>query len=212
MIELQNVSFQFNKQVQVLNQASYIFHQNVFYAISGSTEAARNATFSLMIGLIEPEFGRVLFNEKNLKHSSPEEILKDYVGFHNQHSRQVEYLNVKRNIELAMDISIPRKNVNIDDVLVEFGFDEDLLEKKVSDLTPYQRFLYDIVLVVLCDKKTVLITDPTKAFNEKEINLFESKLKKLAHEIGVCVVLSTESKEIAKLADKIVVIINGKLI
>jgi ABC-type uncharacterized transport system ATPase subunit len=215
MIELQNVSFKFNKQVHVLDQANYLFQKGVFYAFSGSTEAARNATFSLMCGLIEPEIGRIIFNGKNIKQIKSEELLSKHIGFHNQHNRYIEYLNVERNIILAMGISVPdikNKKDLISDSLLENGLDDKVKSKKLKDLGPYQRFLVDITIVTLCEKELILLNGPSKLLNEEEVRLFVSWMRRLAHDMGKCVILTTDSKEVAKLADKIVVLKNGKLI
>ena len=215
MIELQNVSFKFNKQVHVLDQANYLFKKGVFYAFSGSTEAARNATFSLMCGLIEPEIGRIIFKDKNIKQMISEELMSKHIGFHNQHNRYIEYLNVERNINLAMDISVPDKKNKKDliyDSLLEIGFDDKIISKKMKDLSSYQRFLVDITIVTLCEKELILLNGPSKLLNEEEVRLFVNWMKRLAHDMGKCVILTTDLKEIAKLADKIVVLKNGKLI
>lgn len=215
MINLQNVSFNFNEQVHVLNQANYEFHNGAFYAFSGSTEVARNAIISLMSGLIEPDVGRVIFNGVNIKQSATEELLRKYIWLINLQNKYVEHLNVTQNIELVMDISVPEKKNKkemIYDCLIDLGLGEEFFNKKIVYLNTFQRFLIDIAIITLCNKKVIFMIDPNKSFDQSERVEIVRHLKKLSHDMGKCVILSTDSKEVAKLANKIVVLKNGKLI
>lgn len=216
MIELQNVSFNFNRQVQVLDNASYTFHKGHFYSLSGSTEAARNVIFSLISGLTEPALGRVIYDGINIKHMSINELLRKKIGFHLQNNPFVHHLNVLRIIEMAIDISLPKKKQikeSIFKIFKELDFDNDILSKKITELNSIQRFMVNVSIFVLCEKETVFFNtlfDTTESHEDRI--LIVGQLRKLAQDMGKCVILSTDSKEIAKLSDKIVVLKNGKLI
>lgn len=213
MIQLKHISFRFNKQIHVLNGADYVFENGIFYCLASSTEAARTATLSVVCGLIEPENGQLSYNGEKFK-VLQKDFLRKIACFQTENSPLFSRLTVEQNIQMAIDISSPERKYerhNMFALFEMFGLSEELARVKAKQLSRMQNFKIDIVKNLLCEREIFLFKEPLRATVEN-IEEIVKTLKKLAHEMNKCVIYSTDSKDLAKQSDKIVVLKNGKLI
>ncbi len=81
ILEFKNVSFRYNEtQKYVLNDVSFSLEKGKSYAFIGPTGEGKSTTASLIAGLYSPDSGQVIFQQKDLKEWTEEDIYKE-IGF-----------------------------------------------------------------------------------------------------------------------------------
>ena len=102
ILELQNLTFAFVPEKQILNDLSLTLEEQKIYALMGGNGAGKTTLFNLITGFIKPRNGKILFGGKNLAHQQPYIINRHGIGRTFQDLRLITKLTIKENIILAM--------------------------------------------------------------------------------------------------------------
>lgn len=102
ILELQNLTFAFVPEKQILNDLSLSLEEQKIYALMGGNGAGKTTLFNLITGFIKPQRGEILFVGKNLTNRQPYNINRQGIGRTFQDLRLITKLTVKENIILAM--------------------------------------------------------------------------------------------------------------
>ena len=101
ILELQNLTFAFVPEKQILNDLSLSLEEQKIYALMGGNGAGKTTLFNLITGFIKPQRGEILFVGKNLTNRQPYNINRQGIGRTFQDLRLITKLTVKENIILG---------------------------------------------------------------------------------------------------------------
>ncbi len=211
---MEKVTFQFNKNVTILLDCDYTFSAGTFYSLTGSTDVARHVCFSVIGGFVEPDEGCVRYYEEDIRDLSENTFQRNVTGIILEHPHSIAYLSAIENISIGLDVAgfKTRNKEKILSQLAEFGISSEMAKKKITTLSGIEQFKVALAREVLIGKSVLLVENPIPDIKEETCQEMITLLKSLAHDTGKCVILATDSKEIAKQADEIVILKNGKLI
>lgn len=220
MLKLKNVKKVYvvkNEKVMALNDVSYTFEMNNFYAIMGHSGSGKTTLISIL-GLLESfDSGTYLINceaVKDFDNNKISKIRRDYIGFVFQDFYLDEYLNVYENVMLPLithkELSKEMKNEMVIEALTKVGI-VDRINHFPSQLSGGEKQRVAIARALINNPKIILADEPTGNLDEDNEKMIFQILKDLSKE-GKCVIVVSHSNEVKSYADKIIKIANGKLV
>lgn len=186
-----------------------------FTAIIGTSGSGKSTLLHCMAGLDKPSYGNVLFKGKDIYTLNDEELAglrrKDF-GFIFQSFNLIPVLNVYDNIVLPIQLEGKKEDkVYIEMLVKKIGLKEQL-KKFPNELSGGQQQRVAIARA-LANKPSIIFADePTGNLDSKTTEDVMSILTRSVRDFGQTLVMITHDETIAKRADRIVTISDGKIV
>jgi phospholipid/cholesterol/gamma-HCH transport system ATP-binding protein len=122
MIEVQHLSKAFGEK-EVLKDMSVTFEAGKTNLIIGASGSGKSTLARCLIGLVPPDKGVVLYDDRNFLEMSLEErkTIRREVGFLFQGSALFDFMNVEQNVrfplDMLTDMTLKEKNLRVEEVL-----------------------------------------------------------------------------------------------
>ena len=207
ILEIENISFAYNRHSPVLRNLSLSLEAGRCYAIIGRSGAGKTTLLSLMSGLLRPVKGKILFNGNDVSHINQFVYRSRDVGVVFQSYNLLPKLTAEENVILSMDIShtrIPRKKAHAQALLKSVGLREDEMRRRVLLLSGGQQQRVAIARAISYDAKAILADEPTGNLDVVTSNEIMNLLRRLAWDQGKCVIIVTHSPMVAEMADEVI--------
>ncbi|QQY54996.1 ABC transporter ATP-binding protein [Clostridioides difficile] len=186
-----------------------------FSAIIGQSGSGKSTLLHCMAGLDKPTLGNVFMDNLDLYTLSDEKLSnlrsKEF-GFIFQNYNLIPVINVYDNIVLPILIAKGKIDNNyINDLITKLGL-ESQINKFPNELSGGQQQRVAIARA-LANKPSIIFADePTGNLDSKTTNEVMNLLKYCVNEYKQTLVMITHNDEIAKMADCIITISDGKVI
>ena len=201
-------------QVKAVQNADIEIKKGEFVTIIGKSGSGKSTLLHLLGGLDRPSSGRVLIKDKDIFRMSEDELAvfrRQKIGFVFQAFNLVSSVNVYENVVLP--IGLDGKKVDeryIDDILSTLGIDHKA-ENLPATLSGGQQQRVAIARALASKPDIILADEPTGNLDTRTGDEVISMLKLSAEKYGQTLVIITHDEEIAQLADRILVIEDGKV-
>lgn len=203
-LELQNISYSYEKGKSILSNISAELEAGKLYAVLGSSGSGKTTLLSLLGGLDTPTKGEVLFNEENITAKGLEYHRRNHISLIFQSYNLINYMTPIENVQLtAKQDAIP--------ILERLGLKKDEISRNVLKLSGGQQQRVAIARALASDAPVILADEPTGNLDEDTAGEITAILKESAHTFEKCVVVVTHSSEVAKQADMVLEIRRGHL-
>ena len=185
-------------------------------ALFGRSGSGKSTLINVLAGLLRPDRGRVEINERVLFdsnrsiHIPPEQRRLGYVF---QESRLFPHYSVHHNLKYGMRRTLKaERHVKFDDVVGVLGI-EQLLERKPRTLSGGERQRVALGRALLTSPNILLMDEPLASLDiarKQEVLPFMERLRD--HFKIPIIYVSHDMDEIIRLADRLILIDNGKII
>ena len=201
--------------VKAVDHMNLQIEQGEFVTIIGKSGSGKSTLLLLLGGLDNPTSGEVWLDGKNIAGYSEEQlaaIRRREIGFIFQAFNLVPSLNVWENVVLPL---------GLDDRKVDKAYITDILktldmEKKVKNLpntlSGGQQQRTAIARAISTKPSIILADEPTGNLDSKTGDEVISLLKLSAKKYGQTLIVITHNEEIAQMADRTIVIEDGKVV
>lgn len=201
-------------KVNALNDVNLKINKGEFVAIVGPSGSGKSTFLHLIGGLERPSKGTIKVDGKDICCLSDKELAKyrrQKVGFVFQQYNLIPVLNVKENIELPLKLD----NVKIDkdyieDLMKLLGI-EERKDHLPNQLSGGQQQRVAIARALAAKPSIILADEPTGNLDSKTTEEVMDLLKKSIKKYNQTLIMITHNNEIAKKADRVLSIIDGKL-
>lgn len=214
MVELQNVSRVYvsgEHELLALDHVDLKLDEGKFIVILGPSGAGKSTLLNLLGGLDTPTEGKIIVQGKDISKLSGDE-LADYrastVGFIFQFYNLIPTLTVHENVKLVGEI-VPDM-LSATQMLEEVGL-SDHLKNFPSELSGGEQQRVSIARALAKNPKILLCDEPTGALDSETGVLVLKLLLKMAREYKKTIVIVTHNQNIAKMADVVIHVKNGKI-
>lgn len=203
-----------DNQVKAVQDTNIEIKMGEFVAIIGKSGSGKSTLLHLLGGLDYPTSGKVYIKDKDIFNMSEDELAvfrRQKIGFVFQAFNLVSSINVYENVVLPLGLDDKEPDEKyIDDILDTLGI-KDKVENLPSTLSGGQQQRVAIARALAAKPDIVLADEPTGNLDSKTGEEVISMLKLSAEKYGQTLVIITHNEEIAQLADRILVIEDGKV-
>ena len=201
-------------QVKAVQNTEIEIRRGEFVAIIGKSGSGKSILLHLLGGLDYPTSGKVYIKGKDIFAMSEDELAvfrRQKIGFVFQAFNLVSSINVYENVVLPLGLDGKEPDEDyVNDILKTLGI-EGKIENLPSALSGGQQQRVAIARALASKPDIVLADEPTGNLDTKTGEEVIALLKLSAEKYGQTLVIITHNEEIAQLADRILVIEDGKV-
>lgn len=215
LIELKNVSRVYKSgdhEQYALDNVDLSIEDGRFVVVLGPSGAGKSTLLNLLGGLDSPTGGKVVVDGKDISSLSNDELAEyraEKVGFVFQFYNLVPTLTVHENVKLVDEIA--KNSLSATKMLEEVGL-SDHLKNFPSELSGGEQQRVSIARALAKNPKILLCDEPTGALDSETGVMVLKLLLRMAREYGKTIIIVTHNQNIAKMADIVVRVKNGKIV
>ena len=217
MIKVKNLSKSFKNQL-VLDNISIEIKKGDFISIVGPSGAGKT-TFLNILGTID-EYDKnpktsILFNNidiTNLDDDKLSSFRNKEIGFIFQFHQLLPELTAQENILLPTMIGKRSEKESLDNLMKLSSILEinHILNKKPEFISGGEKQRVAVARALINSPSILLADEPTGNLDSKNAEKIQKLFKKINKELNVTIVLVTHNKAFSKIADKCLVLSDGK--
>jgi len=203
-----------DREIRVLDKVSLAVSAGEFLVVAGSSGSGKTTLLSLLSGLDKPSSGRVFLEEKDITDTSEDDLAplrNEFIGFVFQSFHLVPSLTALENVmfpaELKHDSQARAKAA---DLLKRVG-----MQKRSANF-PHQLSGGEMQRVAICraiinHPKIIFADEPTGNLDSDNGQAVLDLLLEFQRERWTTLVLITHSLDIAEMADRVIVLKDGRI-
>ena len=201
--------------VLAVNDISFSVEQGEFVAIVGSSGSGKSTLLHLLGGVDRPTSGKVYIQGEDIYSLNSDKIAifrRRQVGLIYQFYNLIPILNVKENITLPCELDgrTPDKK-ELCDLINTLGL-KDRVSHLPNQLSGGQQQRVSIGRALINDPAILLADEPTGNLDSRSSDEIVELLKLSNQKYNQTIVMITHNLEIAKIADRILRIEDGRLV
>ena len=215
---MENLSKTYGKgenKVVAIDNVSFSVQKGEFVAIVGASGSGKSTLLHLIGGVDRPTSGKVFIDGKDIYQMSDDNLAifrRRQVGLIYQFYNLIPILNVEENITLPCDLDNKKVDKQKLDVLLK-NLGLDARRKHLpNELSGGQQQRTSIGRAIITNPSIILADEPTGNLDSKASEEIVNLLKKSNKELNQTIIMITHNMEIAKIADRVQEIEDGKII
>ena len=202
-------------EVIALNDISFEVEEGEFIAITGPSGSGKSTLLHTIAGLEKPSSGTVYFYDKDIYKMNKKDLKilrRQKIGIIYQFYNLIPTLTVEENILLPIELD--RKKVDKEKLenILKFLNLENRKKHLPNELSGGQQQKVAIGRALMINPTIILADEPTGNLDTKSSSEIIQLLQKANKEYKQTIIMITHNLEIAKLADRIIHIEDGKFI
>lgn len=202
-------------KVVALNNVSFSVNKGEFVAIVGASGSGKSTMLHLIGGVDRPTEGNIFIGGKNIFKMNDDKLAifrRRQIGLIYQFYNLIPILDVEENITLPLELDNREIDREYLEQLLRLLGLEHRRKHLPNELSGGQQQRVSIGRALITNPSIILADEPTGNLDSKSSDEIVSLLKKSNKEYNQTVIMITHNLEIAKEADRIIKIEDGKII
>ena len=218
ILKVENLTKLYGKgdtKVVALDNVSFSVEKGEFVAIVGASGSGKSTLLHLMGGVDRPTSGSVYIDGKNIYKYTDDELAifrRRQIGLIYQFYNLIPILNVEENITLPLDLDNRKVDKQrLENLLKLLGLDKRRYHLP-NQLSGGQQQRTSIGRAMITSPAIILADEPTGNLDSKASDEIVELLKKSNKDFKQTIIMITHNMDIAKEADRIIKIEDGKIV
>lgn len=211
LIKINNLNKEFGK-VKALNNINLSIYEGEWLAIMGPSGSGKSTLLNILSLMDTPSSGEYILDNENLEQMDEEQkitLRREKIGLVFQQFHLIPYLNALENVMLSQyyHSSVDEEDAKM--VLEKVGLSHRLTHLP-SQLSGGEQQRVCIARALINNPELLLADEPTGNLDEANEQIVLQTLQKLKNE-GKTIVLITHNPDLAKFADRTLILQHGVL-
>ena len=214
LVEFQNVKKTYHMgevEIHAVDGVDFEINEGEFVVIVGPSGAGKTTVLNILGGMDKATSGHVIVDGVDISSFNSRQLTsyrRDDIGFVFQFYNLVQNLTALENVELALQIC--KDPLDAREVLTDVGLQDRMLNFP-AQLSGGEQQRVAIARALISKPANVLADEPTGNLDSKTSSEVLGLLKRTSEEFHQTIVMITHNNDIARLADRIVRIEDGKI-
>lgn len=202
-------------EVRALNGITMAFETGRFYAIIGKSGSGKSTLLHILGGLDEPTNGKIYYKNQDIAQYNDEEMAifrRRHMGFVFQQFNLLDEYLVLKNICMPLELDGKKADENFLQDIVNRLHLEDKLKKYPAELSGGEQQRVAIARSILAKPQIIFADEPTGNLDKRTGEETMDLLRTMAGEFGQTLILVTHDLDIARNADVVIHVEDGKIV
>lgn len=204
-----------NNHVIALDNVSFDVEIGEFIAIIGASGSGKSTLLHQIGGVDHPSSGKVIINNTDIYTLNENDLAifrRNEIGLIYQFYNLIPVLNVKENITLPLQLAHQKVDQKRFNTLIEQLGLSNRLNHLPNQLSGGQQQRVSITRALINQPSLVLADEPTGNLDSKNSDEIIRLLKEANEKYHQTIIIITHDNNIAKLANRVITIKDGKII
>ncbi|MGE6259121.1 betaine/proline/choline family ABC transporter ATP-binding protein [Heyndrickxia sporothermodurans] len=215
MLKFDHVTKVYKGGKKAVEDLNLEFKSGEFIVFIGPSGCGKTTTMKMINRLIEPSSGSIYINGKNILEKDPVQLRRE-IGYVIQQIGLFPHMTIQQNISLIPKLlkwPEEKRRKRAKELLKLVNMTEDYLERYPHELSGGQQQRIGVLRALAADQPLILMDEPFGALDPITRDSLQDEFKKLQQTLGKTIVFVThDMDEALKLADRIVIMRDGKLV
>lgn len=206
LLRINNVCYTYHSlegETKALSDISFHVNDGEFLAIVGPSGCGKSTLLSLIAGLISPDSGEIIINNKDIKSSGKN------IGYMLQKDHLLEWRSTLKNLTLGLEIQhklTESSYVVINDLLSTYGL-ITFKNSRPSELSGGMRQRAALIRTLLLEPDILLLDEPFSALDyQTRIEVSDDIWGIIKKENKTAILITHDISEAVSMADRIIVL------
>jgi putative ABC transport system ATP-binding protein len=202
------------RQITVLDNVSFGVNNGEFLVVNGSSGSGKSTLLSLMSGLDNPTAGRIWVDETDITDLSEDDLAplrNEFIGFVFQSFHLVPSLTALENIMFPAELKRDGQALQKAEALLQRVGLQERADNFPHQLSGGEKQRVAICRALINDPKLVFADEPTGNLDSRNGEAILQLLLELRQERQTTLVLVTHSAEIARRAERVITLQDGRI-
>ena len=215
ILRVENLCKEYGKgqtKVKALDNVSFSVEKGEFVAIVGASGSGKSTLLHLLGGVDRPNSGKVFIEGKDIYKLNDDELAifrRRQVGLIYQFYNLIPILNVEENITLPLSLDGRKVDEKRLEELINLLGLSGRRTHLPNELSGGQQQKTSIGRAMITNPAIILADEPTGNLDSKSSDEVVTLLKKSNKDYKQTIIMITHNLEIAKVADRIITIVDG---
>lgn len=215
MLEFKNVTKRYGAGRPAVDNLNLKINKGEFVCFIGPSGCGKTTTMKMVNRLHEATEGQIIVNGKDIRKQDPVELRRS-IGYVIQQIGLMPHMTVKENIVLVGTLlkwPKSKKDERAKELIKLVNLPESYLDKYPHELSGGQQQRIGVLRALAADPPLILMDEPFGALDPITRDSLQEEFKKLQKDLDKTIVFVThDMDEALKLADRIVIMKDGKII
>ncbi|MFA6507322.1 MAG: ABC transporter ATP-binding protein, partial [Treponemataceae bacterium] len=186
-------------------------------ALVGENGAGKTTLMNILMGLYQPDEGRILINGKETKFRSPNDAYACGIGMVHQHFMLVPNMTVAENVALGskdlhhfLNLDLKTAKYRIAEIAERYSLPVPA-DALVSQLSVGEQQRAELVKTLCFGAQFLILDEPTSALTPQETDELIELLKRMTGELSI-IFISHKLNEVKALSDTVTVLRRGTVV
>jgi len=217
MIRVENIKKKLGSE-DILKGISTVFEKGKTNLIIGQSGSGKTVLLKCLIGLFEPEEGRVYFEDRAIQDMNEDEhrTLREEIGMLFQGGALFDSMNIEENVMFPLRMFTKQKKSEmlgrVNEVLKRVNL-ENINKKYPAEISGGMQKRVSIARAIVNNPKYLFCDEPNSGLDPKTAIVIDNLIQEITHEYNITtVVVSHDMNSVMEIGEKIVFLKNGLLV
>lgn len=203
---------------EVLKRVDFELNSGEICALLGENGAGKSTLMNILGGVLPPDEGSILLNQKPVQFAKPAESLHAGISFIHQELNLVNDLSIYENMFIGREIKNKFGKLNAAEMIhqTQAVFDRMNLELNpktmVRDLDASYKQIVEISRALIMNASIIIMDEPTTSLTDPEIERVFAMMRTLRKQGVGMVFISHKLKEVMEICDRYTVLRDGNMV
>ena len=203
-------------EVVANHEVSFEINSGEIHCLLGENGAGKTTISECLYGYYHPEGGKIYFNEKLVKITSPSDAIRLGIGMVHQHFILARPISVIENIVVGtnaarMFLDLTEAKRRLEQLCADYDVSVDL-NAKIWQLSVGEQQWVEILKALFVGVKLLILDEPTAVLTPQEADKLFVILKKMKQDGLAILFITHKLKEVMAVSDRVTVLRRGEKI